>query len=362
VVVLYGATGYTGGLVADELERSGLQFRLAGRNAARLSELSAQRGDIPWAAAAVDDPSALRALLADARVVLNCAGPFTLSGDGVLAAALETGTHYVDTCSEQLFLTNVFDERSAAAEKRGVALVPGLGFGVIGDLLGGIVARGHEPLRSLEIGYWNENQAMGRGLALTVLEVLRQRDVVYRDGAWTPGGRGIQLASFEFPTPIGTQPVIRFPSSEVITLPRHIRTDNLRVVQAAAGLVPNPALARIAQLGLPVAQAALRTPIYRLARRSASRAAVGPPESEREAAQFTVHVVAHDRAQMTTSGTARGHDPYKLTAAALALAARQMSLPDYDRAGVLAPSLAFDPEAFLGALGPVGLAWSVGPR
>jgi hypothetical protein len=145
-----------------------------------------------------------------------------------------------------------------------------------------------------------------------VLEVLRQQDVVYREGAWTPGGRGVQLGSFQFPTPIGRQPVIRFPSSEVITLPRHTRTENLPVVQAAVGPVPHPALARVAQVGLPVAQAVLRTPVYRLARRSAGKSAAGPSESE--------------------------------------------------RAGVLAPSQAFDPEGFLTALEPVGLAWSVQPN
>jgi short subunit dehydrogenase-like uncharacterized protein len=362
VIVLYGATGYTGGLIADELTSAGLTFTLAGRDATRLAALSQQRGGIPWAAASVDDPAGLRALLADARVVINCAGPFTLSGDGLLEAAIETRTHYLDTASEQLFLRKVFEERSPAAQERGVALVPGLGFGVVGDLLGHLVAREREPLASLEIGYWTVNQAMGRGMALTVLEVLRERDLVYENGALSFGRRGVQLNSFEFPAPIGKQPVIRFPSCEVITVPRHTQTRAVRVVQAAAGLAPTPALARFVQLGLPVGQAVLRTPIYRLAQRAASRSAAGPTEQQREAAEFTVHVVAHSDTGAVAIATARGRDPYRVTAAGLTQAARHMSEPAYSRAGALAPAAAFDPEALLRALEPAGLSWSVGSR
>ncbi len=362
MIVLYGATGYTGGLIADELTSAGLTFTLAGRDATRLAALSEQRGGIPWAAASVDDPAGLRALLADARVVINCAGPFSLSGEGILAAAIETGTHYLDTTSEQLFLRKVFEDRSLAAQERGVALVSGLGLGLVGDLLSHLVARDREPLTSLEIGYWTVNQAMGRGTALTVLEVLRERDLVYENGALSFGHRGIQLGSFEFPPPIGKQPVIRFPSCEVITVPRHTQTREVRVVQAAAGLAPKPALARFVQIVLPVGQAALRTPIYRLAQRAASRSSAGPTEEQREAAEFTVHLVAHSDSGTIASATARGRDPYKLTAAALTQAARYMSEPDYGHAGALAPSVAFDPEALLRALEPVGLSWSVGPR
>jgi short subunit dehydrogenase-like uncharacterized protein len=358
VIVLYGATGYTGGLIADELTSAGLTFTLAGRDPTRLAALSEQRGGIPWAAASVDDPAGLRALLADARVVINCAGPFTLSGEGILAAAIETGTHYLDTTSEQLFLRKVFEDSSPA----GVALVSGLGLGLVGDLLSHLVARDREPLASLEIGYWTVNQAMGRGTALTVLEVLRERDLVYENGSLSFGGRGIQLGSFEFPPPIGKQPVIRFPSCEVITVPRHTQTRAVRVVQAAAGLAPKPALARFVQLGLPVGQAALRTPIYRLAQRAASRSSAAPTEQQREAAEFTVHVVAHSETGAIASATARGRDPYRLTAAALTQAARYMSEPDYSRAGALAPAVAFDPEALLRALEPIGLSWSVEPR
>jgi short subunit dehydrogenase-like uncharacterized protein len=126
-IVLYGATGYTGALVADELERRGVDHVLSGRDPAKLVRLGDQRG-VPARAASLDDEPGLRGLLDEASAVINCAGPFTLSGDALLRAAIDTGTHYVDSTGEQAFIRLVFDRHGAAAEKAGVALVPALGF------------------------------------------------------------------------------------------------------------------------------------------------------------------------------------------------------------------------------------------
>jgi saccharopine dehydrogenase-like NADP-dependent oxidoreductase len=106
-IVLYGATGYTGALVADELERRGVDHVLSGRDPAKLVRLGDQRG-VPARAATLDDEPGLRGLLDEASAVINCAGPFTLSGDALLRAAIDTGTHYVDSTGEQAFIRLVF--------------------------------------------------------------------------------------------------------------------------------------------------------------------------------------------------------------------------------------------------------------
>ena len=58
------------------------------------------------------------------QVVINCAGPFTLAGETVVAAAVDTGTHYVDSTGEQPYMQSVFERHGPAAERAGVALVP----------------------------------------------------------------------------------------------------------------------------------------------------------------------------------------------------------------------------------------------
>lgn len=60
--------------------------------------------------------------------MINCAGPFTLVGDALVGSAVVTGTHYADSTGEQSYVTMVFDRHGDEAERRGVALVPAMGF------------------------------------------------------------------------------------------------------------------------------------------------------------------------------------------------------------------------------------------
>src|SRR5918992_1611362 len=89
-IAVYGATGYTGRLVAAELRRRGADFLLAGRSASKLEIVAEDIGGAPTRAAALDDPAALRDLLAECAAVIACAGPFRLHGKPVVRAAIET--------------------------------------------------------------------------------------------------------------------------------------------------------------------------------------------------------------------------------------------------------------------------------
>ena len=118
VIVLYGATGYTGRLVTQELVDAGAEFVLGGRNAEKLASLSRDLGQgAPTRAASVDDPESLRALLDGVDVLINCAGPFTLAGEPVVRAAVDAGVHYVDSTGEQPFIRMVFERYGAEAER-----------------------------------------------------------------------------------------------------------------------------------------------------------------------------------------------------------------------------------------------------
>ena len=104
-IAVYGATGYTGKLVAAELAEAKADFVLSGRNGEKLAALAGELGGkVRIQPAALDDPIALRTLLNDCAAVINCAGPFTLYGEPVLEAAVDTETHYLDTTGEQDFI------------------------------------------------------------------------------------------------------------------------------------------------------------------------------------------------------------------------------------------------------------------
>ena len=358
-VVLYGATGYTGGLVARELKRRGVDHVLSGRDRSKLATLGEELG-APARAAPLENEHVLRELLEDASAVINCAGPFTLAGDALVRAAIDTGTHYVDSTGEQTFIKLVFDSHGPAAERAGVALVPALGFDYApGDCVARLAARGREPLEELVLGYAVKGFGMSRGTLRSGLEIMKGGDVVYEGGEWRPAPFGVFRASFDFPEPIGRQTMIRYPSGEVITVPRHTRTKRVASMLTARTSAPNALAARAMPYVQPGLELSLRTPLRGVLSRAVDVLPKGPGEGARRAAEFTVVAVAHGEDGSTGRAVVRGSDVYGLTAVTLVHGAELMSAPGYDRAGALGPAAAFDPEAFLNHLSDHGVSWEL---
>jgi len=360
-VVLYGATGYTGRLVTDELLRRGVDFVLAGRNAERLKRVSEEHGGgAPTRAASVDDPSALREAFDDATVVINCAGPFNRAGEPVVAAAVQTGSHYVDSTGEQTFMKLAFDRHGDEAERRGVGLVPGLGFDYgPGDCIARLAARGREPLEEVTVAYAVKGFGATRGTLRSGLGMMSEEAVEYRDGDWHPAPRGVMRASFPFPEPLGRLAVSPYPAGEQLTVPRHTDTKKVTTYLTTASASPHPALEPVVPFMLPVLGVALRTPLNGLLDRAIGALPEGPGEDDRRAARFTIVAVARDSEGRESRGTVRGEDVYGLTALLLVYGAEQMGDAGYDRAGPLGPAAAFDPEALLNRCGDIGLSWEL---
>ena len=361
MIVLYGATGYTGRLVTDELVRRGLDFALAGRNPEKLARLSEERGEgAPVRTAQVDDPRSLRAMLEDCDVVINCAGPFSLYGEPVVEAAVETGTHYLDSTGEQTFMKRVFETYGRRAKSRGVAVVPAMGFDYVpGDCIARLTAAPHEPLEELVLAYAVSGFGASQGTMLSALEMLKGGDFVYEDGDWRPAPLEVSRRSFDFPAPIGRQRMIRYPSGEVLTVPRHTRTRKVTSMLGAAGVAPIPALAPALPFTMPAVSLALRTPLRQLIGKAVGRLPEGPNEDDRRAARFTIVAVARGADGREGHGVVRGSDAYGLTAITLVYGAERMAGDDYNEAGVLGPAEAYNPESFLNYLTDHGLSWEL---
>jgi short subunit dehydrogenase-like uncharacterized protein len=356
-VVLYGASGYTGRLVAAELRRREVEHVLSGRDLAKLEPLGAEHG-APVRAVPLDDEPGLRALLADASAVINCAGPFTLAGDALVRAAVDSGTHYVDSAGEQGFIQMVFERHGAAAERAGVALVPAVGFDYLpGDCIARLAAEGHEPLEELVVAYNVDGFGMSRGTLRSALEAMQGGGVVYDDGDWRPAPGGVFRASFDFPEPLGHQTMSRYPSGEVITVPRHTQTRRVVSLLSTRTAVPIPIAAELLPYLQPGFELAMRTPMRGLLQEAVGLLPEGPQEADRRAAAWTVVADAHAEDGPTSRAVVRGPDVYGLTAVILVHAATLLSAPDFDGAGALGPAAAFDPVAFLNFLGDHGVTW-----
>src|SRR5919197_2794132 len=206
-IAIYGATGYTGRLVAAELHRRGARAVLAGRNQAKLEIVAEDLGgDVEVRAAQLDDPTALRDLLESCAAVIACAGPFRLHGEPVLAAAVDARTHYLDTTGEQPFMRLVFEDYGPRAEQAGVALVTAMGFDYApGDMIAALTAEAMGPLEEIVLAYAVSGFGPTRGTALSALGMLAGGDVEWRDGRLQAASQSVGRGTWDFAEPVGSQ-------------------------------------------------------------------------------------------------------------------------------------------------------------
>ncbi|KRC78934.1 saccharopine dehydrogenase family protein [Sphingomonas sp. Root241] len=132
-IIVYGATGFTGRLVAEYLAANYRQVKwaMAGRSLTKLEQVRDEIGapaDTPLLTANADDPAALKALTARAQVVITTVGPYQLYGEPLLAACVETGTAYVDLCGEPNFMHEMIGKYQDAAKASGARIVFSCGF------------------------------------------------------------------------------------------------------------------------------------------------------------------------------------------------------------------------------------------
>ena len=127
-VVIYGASGYTGKLIAWHLAEAGIPFVAAGRNQQRLEEQMAavpELANAEYTCAAVDNTAeSLTELFTGKKIVYNVVGPFMQLGEPVVQAALAAGCHYLDTTGETDWMTHIRDNYGAQFEEKGLVLCP----------------------------------------------------------------------------------------------------------------------------------------------------------------------------------------------------------------------------------------------
>jgi short subunit dehydrogenase-like uncharacterized protein len=185
--------------------------------------------------------------------------------------------------------------------------------------------------------------------------MLQSAGYAYLGGKWVEEAPARYVRTLTGPAPIGRVTTVSFPSAEVITIPRHVTTREVRVFMAVPGVA-----ARILSATAPLLRGLMRTPMAQLPAWLIGSGTDGPDEATRRADGF--HVVVDVRgvrrgAAAHTRVLVHGVDPYGLTAVATAYGAEQMCRPDYDRKGVLPPAGAFDARPFLDSLAAWGLTY-----
>jgi short subunit dehydrogenase-like uncharacterized protein len=135
-IVVYGATGFTGQLVAEYLAAhyksdSALKWAMAGRSKDKLAAVRDAIGapkDLPLIVADAGDPASLKAMVAQTKSVITTVGPYMLYGNELLAACVAAGVDYFDLCGEPTWMRQKIEQHEAAAKKSGARIVFSCGY------------------------------------------------------------------------------------------------------------------------------------------------------------------------------------------------------------------------------------------
>lgn len=143
-VIVYGASGFTGRLVAEHLAaRYGLggevRWAMAGRSEDKLRQVRDEIGapaETPLVVADADDPASLDAMVRRTKAVVTTVGPYQLYGSTLVAACAAAGTDYLDLCGEPNWMRQMIDAHEAQAKASGARIVFSCGFDSIPFELG----------------------------------------------------------------------------------------------------------------------------------------------------------------------------------------------------------------------------------
>lgn len=179
--LLYGATGYTGKLIARYTIQYGLQPILCGRNKENLEPL-ARSMELPFVVAPIDDSAALEAALQNVNLVVHAAGPFELTAQQMIEACLKTGTHYIDINGD-ISVFELIKRYDIAAKEAGIMLLPGAGFDVVPTDCIALFLKNRMPDAStLELAFASLGGGISHGTAMTMASRLGEGGAIRKEG------------------------------------------------------------------------------------------------------------------------------------------------------------------------------------
>lgn len=174
-VLVYGAAGYMGQLFLKTIQHEGIEIVVGARKRFNTN--------VPIRVFSLDTKAEIVQHIQDVKLVINLAGPFKNTAKPLVEACIENGTHYIDIAGEFPELEAVYAYNDVA-QKAGVMLMPGAGFGVVPtDLVANLAKHRLPDAIQLKIGYIT-NGGASRGTLKTVLADINKEGVVLENGAY----------------------------------------------------------------------------------------------------------------------------------------------------------------------------------
>lgn len=344
-LLIYGANGYTGELVAEEAVRRGLRPVLAGRNAEAIDALGS-RLELEGRVFGLDDPAALTRGLTGVTAVLHCAGPFIRTSKPMVAACLAAGAHYLDITGE-ISVFESLQRRGDEARQAGVALIPGVGFDVVPtDCLAARLAAALPDASHLTLAFTSEGGSTSRGTLKTMVESLPYAGAVRKDGRIVPVPMAMDAREFDFTC--GSRWAMTIPWGDVSTAFHTTGIPNIRVYSGT----PPSAIKRMRRMR-PFLPLAGLTPVKRLAQWWIGRTVTGPDEEVRRSARVCLWGEVRNEAGALRRATMETPEGYAFTALASIECATRVLDGAVDP-GAWTPARAFGPDLAFGLPGVIG--------
>lgn len=344
-IVLYGATGFTGNLVAEQLAAADVSFALAGRNSRKLETLANRLAtgfdsEVETRVASVDDRGSLNAMMSGAKVLINCAGPFSDVGKPVVECAVKNGLHYLDTTGEQHFMKWVQTRLAGDAIEDDLVLMPGCAFEYATGNCAASVAL-EKGAHHLGICYATRGMAMSHGTKMSVVRSIAAPGFGYDHGSLEH--RRAAYRSYDVPFPDGrVKKGLFFPGGEPLTVPQ---MGDVKTVESVLATSPPAAqLLNFLSPVLPTVLGALSGLIDRLIRLTS-----GDPHELGARPDFLV--IAFDPRNSEFFCAVAGKDPYDVTSRIIVEAAARLARGEGEAAGFVQIPDVFDTRDFLDSVG-----------
>ena len=339
-IIIFGATGFTGRLVAERLAAQGADPVLAGRSERSVREL-AERLGAEWAVADAMRRNSVFALLEPGDVLVSTVGPFIKWGEPAVRAAIAANGTYIDSTGEPAFIRRVFEEFGPPAERAGGTLLTAMGYDYVPGALAAALAlrEAGEAAVRVDVGYYAFGIEPSAGTRRSAVGIMFDEGYAFRDGALRSSRIAERVRSFHVKGK--DREAVSISGSEQLTLPAvH---PGLREVNVYLGWFGS--LARPLQAGSLAGSLAMKAPGVRSAFKAVGDRFIelgGAGPQQPGGGVSWIAGEAYDGAGAKLAEVRlTGPEPYGLTAGIIAWAAQQ----EPSGPGALGPVQAFGLDA-----------------
>jgi short subunit dehydrogenase-like uncharacterized protein len=337
-IIIYGSYGYTGQLIAKECQRKKLDVILAGRKVSALETQSKETG-YPFEVVGIENEAALKSLLSKGALVIHCAGPFQYTTERMVAACLETKTHYTDITGEhQIF--EMLSSLNRKAEEKGIMIMPGTGFDVVPSDCLALHLKNRLPTAThLQLAFTMSKGGLSRGTARTTLEGLGGGSLIRKDGALIhiPLGKKTMEINFGAFTTL----TMNIPWGDISTAWRSTHIPNIEVYMGAS-----KQMVRSATLSRYLTWLLRKKWVKDFLKKKIDQGPSGPSDEHRSSGKSYLWGRVWDDSQNECVSTLEAPNGYTLTAKASVLIAEKILKGNF-KPGYQTPSMAYGPNLIL---------------